>query len=165
MQLSLNDEFLYQETEQFDFENPPVDPEELFVAMRDFAVASRGIGLAANQVGLPYSVFVVGMPDDPSSYFAAFNPRIVHYSEEKTAFDEGCLSFKNLFMKIVRPVEIRARFATWDGSYDTIKMTGLTSRIFQHEYDHLKGIVFHKRASLLERERGHRKMIKANRQK
>lgn len=151
--------------ENFDFENPPIDPEELFLNMKETMVAHNGIGLAAPQVGLRYRMFVFGDPTNEDSVFAAFNPKIVDYTGQDVKFDEGCLSYPDLYVRVTRPDIIRARYTSANGKTDTIKFEGMTSRIFQHEYDHLNGICMVNRASKihLDRARKYRKRIrKAN---
>lgn len=138
---------LKQEAQPFDFNNPPVDPQELFENLRDTMVANRGVGLAANQVGLPYSVFVVGHPDDPDNVFSVFNPKIVDESPDQVLAEEGCLTYPGLFVKIKRPATIRVRYTSHNGVTDTIKFDGMTARIFQHEYDHLMGTCHADRAT------------------
>ena len=147
MILKLTDKILKESTQRFDFRNPPMDPTELFENLRDTMVAHNGLGLAANQVGIPYSVFVVGNPHIPESIFSVFNPTIVDYAQSIQLAEEGCLSFPNLFVKVKRPTMIKARFSGHDGVVDTIKFDGFTARAFQHEYDHLQGKLFIQQAS------------------
>jgi peptide deformylase len=138
---------LLNPTQRFDFDNPPVDPVELFDNLRDTMVANHGVGLAANQVGLPYSVFVVGHPSDPDNVIPVFNPKIVDVSEQQIIGEEGCLTYPGLYVKIKRPAVVRVRYTTAAGVTDTIKFEGMTARIFQHEYDHLQGVRHVERAS------------------
>jgi len=148
MILQLKNDILHQHTERFDFTNPPMDPTELFQNLKETMIANRGVGLAAPQCGIPYSVFVMGNPDDPDSVFSVFNPKIVdEASKDIVLGEEGCLSYPNLFVKVKRPKSIKARFSGHDGNVGTLKMDGWTARIFQHEFDHLYGITFQKRAS------------------
>jgi peptide deformylase len=147
MILKLTDEILREPTQRFDFSNPPMDPTELFQNLRDTMIANNGLGLAANQVGLPYNVFVIGNPHIEDSVFSVFNPTIVDYSDAITLGEEGCLSFPNLFVKVKRSNIIKARFSGHDGKVDTIKFDGFTARAFQHEYDHLQGEVFTQKTS------------------
>ncbi len=147
MILKLTDEILREPTQRFDFSNPPMDPTELFQNLRDTMIANNGLGLAANQVGLPYNVFVIGNPHIEDSVFSVFNPTIVDYSGGITLGEEGCLSFPNLFTKVKRSNIIKARFSGHDGKVDTIKFDGFTARAFQHEYDHLQGEVFTQKTS------------------
>ena len=76
---------------------------------------------------------------------------------------EGCLSYPGLFIKIKRPTEIRARITDWQKNIDTFKLTGLTARIFQHEYDHLQGINFTQRANKIHLDRAKKQKIKLDR--
>ena len=147
MILKLTDKILKEPTKRFDFSNPPMDPTELFENLKDTMIANKGLGLAANQVGIPYSVFVVGNPHKPESIFSVFNPTIVDYNKSIQLAEEGCLSFPNLFVMVKRPTIIKARFSGHDGEVGTIKFEGFTARAFQHEYDHLQGEVFTKKAS------------------
>ena len=147
MIMKLDDKILREPTQRFDFSNPPMDPTVLFEYLRDTMIAHNGLGLAANQVGIPYNVFVIGNPHIPESIFSVFNPTIVDYSQSIQLAEEGCLSFPNLFLKVKRPTIIKARFSGHDGKIETIKFDGFTARAFQHEYDHLQGGLFMDRAS------------------
>ena len=148
MILKLKNDILHQPTKKFSFVEPPMDPTELFQNLKETMIHHRGVGLAAPQVGIPYSVFVMGNPDDPDSIFSVFNPLIVdEASKDIVLGEEGCLSFPNLYVKVKRPKSIKARFSGHDGNVGTLKMDGWTARIFQHEFDHLYGITFQKRAS------------------
>lgn len=160
-----NDPILHQPAQPFDFDNPPMDPTELFENLKQTMLANRGIGLSAPQVGIPYQVFVIGDPHQADSVFSVFNPRIVDSKNDSILIEEGCLTYPGLFIKIKRPSEIRARFSGHDGNVDTMPMTGMTARIFQHEYDHLKGITFNKRASKLQVDRAKKQKIKLDRKR
>jgi len=100
---------LKQKAERFDFENPPMDPTELFQNLKETMLKHGGLGLAAPQVGIPYRVFVIGDPSNADSVFSVFNP-VVAYTEGEIVLEEGCLSFPGLFMKVQRSAVIRARF-------------------------------------------------------
>jgi peptide deformylase len=147
MILKLTNEILKEPTQRFDFSNPPMDPTELFENLRDTMIDNNGLGLAANQVGIPYSVFVIGNPHIPESIFSVFNPTIADYNNSIELGEEGCLSFPNLFIKVKRPTTIKARFSGHDGAVDTIKFDGFTARAFQHEFDHLQGKSFTQKSS------------------
>jgi len=138
---------LKKATEKFDFENPQMDPKELAETLAETMIEKNGVGLAAPQVGLPYSVFVVGNPGDKETIMAFFNPTIVDYSEEQEVYEEGCLSFPGLFLKIKRPKDIRMRFTDASGETATTKYSGFTSRAIQHEYDHLLGVIYTSKAN------------------
>lgn len=143
------DPLLTTPCQEFDFSNPPIDPEKLAHDMLDFMVKAKGIGLSANQVGFPYRVFT--MRGEPS--FACFNPKIVHKSDEVTYLDEGCLSFPNVVCKIKRSNEVRLRFQTYSGAVTTKTFHGLTAKVIQHEMDHLDGVLFFNRANKYHRDK------------
>ena len=137
-------------TQPFDFANPPLDPMELSRVMLKAMAEAPGLGLAANQLGLPYSMFVMrGKKID----FAVFNPKIVGLSDELVTLEEGCLSFPGLVVKIERPRNIRVRFQTpEEGIVTTLNLTDMDARIFQHEYEHLQGKLFYNSASRVRRD-------------
>ena len=159
----LVDTFLKEKTVPFDFENPPMDPKELYERMAATIVKQKGLGLSCNQVGLQYSMFVFGNYDDPQSLVGVFNPKIVDFSSGLEYGEEGCLSFPGLFIKIKRPTEIRVRVTDWQKNTDTFKLTGLSARIFQHEFDHLNGINFTRRANRIHLDQAKRQKLKLDR--
>lgn len=157
-----NDPILKQEMERFDFTNPPVDPIELAANLGDTMDANNGLGLAANQVGLPYRVFVMRGAELPT---VCFNPRIVDESTETVLLEEGCLSHPNLFVKIKRARRIKVRYAEPNGNVVTQVFDGMTARVFQHELDHLNGICHLQRANryhLEQAKKNAKKMKKTN---
>lgn len=142
---------------EFDFSNPPFDPIEFAKDLVKFMYDSNGIGLAANQVGVPYRVFAMrGQPEN----FVCYNPRIVQPGADQITLDEGCLTYPGLYVKIKRPQHIRVRFQTPNGDTLTRQFTGMTARIFQHELDHLDGIVFYSKANKFHRDQAFRKWKK-----
>ena len=132
------DPILKQKTEKFDFANPPMNPIHLYQNLGQTLIVHDALGLAAPQVGLPYRVFVLRA----EQIIGVFNPILVDKSEEEVIMEEGCLSFKNLYIKIKRSQRIRARYTTPDGATQTSVFEGMTARAFLHEYDHLEGKVF-----------------------
>ena len=152
--LKFPDSILTTPTQDFDFDNPPMDPNELALTLIKKVNEHNGLGLSANQIGIPYRVFVIkGNPN-----IVCFNPKIVSHGEDETFMVEGCLSYPNLLIKIRRPVEIRTRFQVPSGAITTKPFVGLTSRVFQHELDHLDGIAFYSRANLYHRDQAFRKL-------
>jgi peptide deformylase len=132
------DPILRTKTERFNFSNPPTDPNELAHTLAQSLIASGGIGLAAPQIGLPYRAFAL----KSNPILVCFNPIIVDTSSEQTVMEEGCMSFPGLILKIKRPSIIRARYTLPSGETKTDRFVGMTARVFQHEFDHLEGIVF-----------------------
>lgn len=148
------DPILLTPTAPFDFSNPPVDPHNLVQDMLKTMVDNNGVGLSANQVGLPYKVFVMRGVD---FNYACFNPKIVSYGDQQLLMEEGCLSYPGLIIKIKRPTEVRLRFQTASGGIDTKTFNGLTARIVQHEMDHLDGVAFYNRATRFHRDQAMRR--------
>ena len=101
-----------------------------------------GLGLAAPQVGLNYRMFLMG---DPESAVACFNPSIVDMSPETTYDVEGCLSFPDQTVNVLRPNKIVVKYEDVDKKLHKMKLEGLASRVFQHEHDHMEGIDFTQR--------------------
>ena len=137
-----NHPLLQQTLPKFDFANPPADPIEIAHALTREMIRHKGLGLSANQLGLPVRAFA--MATNP--VIVCFNPVLVDVSSEEILLDEGCLSYPNLFVKIPRPSFIKVRYTLPNGQTDTYKYTGMTARIWLHEFDHMEGIDFLTRA-------------------
>jgi peptide deformylase len=113
-------------------------------AMFELMYESRGIGLAANQVALPYRFFVMNLTADPEQKDQEqvfINPEIVkrHSSIED---EEGCLSFPGLYFKVRRARKIKLRAFDLSGNSIEVEAEDLFSRALQHETDHLSGKLF-----------------------
>jgi peptide deformylase len=133
------DPILRKPAQQFPFETLGTDGAgELAVKLAETMLKHGGLGLAAPQIGVPYQAFVIAA----SPILVIFNPKIVYYSDQEVEWEEGCLSFPQMFFKVKRPLEIRMRYQMATSEVVTEKMTGLTARIAQHEYDHLHGKLF-----------------------
>ena len=159
------DPILMQKCDPFDFEEPIMDPYELSDELQKIRKDGAGIGLAAPQVGINTQVLVIGMGDfktegvdDYDQVF--FNPVILTFEAEEEYMMEGCLSYPGLLVKIKRPKNIILQWDTEEGTECSQRFTGMTSRILQHEVDHLNGITFHRRAQRfhLEKAKKDRKM-------
>ena len=111
--------------------------EEMFEVM----YAAPGIGLAAPQVGVGKRLFVYDLePEDRGAPHVLVNPRIVESRGEWT-YEEGCLSIPGLSWEIVRPKEVHLVGTDLDGNEVSIEADELTARLFQHELDHLDGVL------------------------
>ena len=119
--------------------------EDLVETMR----LENGIGLSANQVGLMERVFVMYSDVKEKKIMACFNPQITEVADETIIMDEGCLTYPGLWLKIERPVWIKATWEDQNGVKDEYRLAGLESRVFQHEYDHMEGTNFTKKVSKL----------------
>lgn len=133
---------LRQKLEPFDFASG-IDVAQLVRDLSDVMLTRGGVGLAANQVGLPHRVFTVWS----SPVVAVFNPVITDSSTETVLLEEACLSFPGLVVSVKRPRAIRVRYQTVTGEYVARRFEGMTARTFQHELEHLDGQVFFARAS------------------
>lgn len=110
-----------------------------------------GIGLSANQIGLPYQIFVAQLPDHSGKikFYAIFNPKITKVSKEKDIMEEGCLSVPDKSGFVERHSQIVLEGYNANGKKIKIKAWGLLARVFQHEVDHLKGKLFIDKATKL----------------
>ena len=111
----------------------------------------HGVGLAANQIGITKRFFAIGHEsfDTLKKHAIIWNPQVINFSEEKIIDVEGCLSFKDIFVKVERPKTIEVQYETTQGKTRFAKLDGMESKCFQHELDHLDGITFNKRVSKL----------------
>ena len=165
-----NDPLLKKVCSEFDFERGyfietglAFNGEELYNYLRDKMVEHKGVGLSAPQLGIMTRAFVIGNPSDPDNIIGMFNPMIVDYSEDTVLYEEGCVSYPGVFIKIKRSRSIRVRYRTFNGETVTVKFDGYTARVFQHEYDHLNGITFQSRANRFHLEQAQRFKNKADR--
>ena len=109
--------------------------------------AAKGVGLAANQVGITTRIAVV---DADGHRFAMINPAIVEQEGQDTA-EEGCLSIPDLYADVTRPTRVILEALDRDGHPFRLEAEGLKARVIQHEIDHLDGILFVDRLSPLKR--------------
>jgi len=104
--------------------------------------AAKGVGLAANQVGLARRVAVVDVGAETPTPLVLINPRIAHQSPETDVAEEGCLSIPEIFGDIERPVVIVVESLDKDGRPVRLETGGYQARAIQHEIDHLDGVLF-----------------------
>jgi len=111
----------------------------------------KGMGLAANQIGITKRFFAIGHEsfDTFQKHAIIWNPQVINSSEEKVTDVEGCLSFRNTFVKVERPKTVEVHYETTQGKTRFARLDGMESKCFQHELDHLEGITFNKRVSKL----------------
>ena len=139
----------------FDFKNDKIngydDIEKFEHDMNKLMVDARGMGLAANQIGITKRFFAFGHGsfDKMKEPVIIWNPSIVRESEEKTVDEEGCLSFLGVFVKILRPEKVTVKWQNIKGEILMQHLEGMESKCFQHEFDHLNGITFNTRVSKL----------------
>ena len=109
--------------------------EQMFETM-----GTRGIGLAAVQVGQPVRLFITRAPRDQARVF--INPDILETSVEEETIEEGCLSVPGLYSDMVRPASVRVQAWNEKGRPFTLSADGMLARVIQHELDHLNGVLF-----------------------
>jgi peptide deformylase len=130
----------------------------LVADMFDTMYDEPGIGLAAPQIGVSLRVLVVAaVADDEDGDHvgrptAMINPEVLSSSSATMAFEEGCLSVPDVHETVERPRTIRFRYTTLEGETIERDAAGLLARVVQHEMDHLEGILFVDRLSLVKRQ-------------
>lgn len=137
----IGNKILRDKTDIIVFPDPELEKiaESLFVLMYRFS----GAGLAANQVGINKRMAVVDarLSQKKEDQIVLINPEIIESSGEQDG-PEGCLSIPGLVNNLKRPEYVKVKTFDFDGKEKTIEAHGLTARVFQHEIDHLDGILF-----------------------
>lgn len=148
-----------------------------------------GIGLAANQVGILNRLFVMDLPEGSwthgdevdgvltinASYRSGgrdgtiirkprtfINPEVIWMSEQRSVYEEGCLSIPQQYGEVIRPARVRVKFLDEEGTKHEEEFDGLDSHCVQHEIDHLNGVLFIDYLSALKRNMILRRMKKYN---
>ena len=122
-----------------------LDRHHLSKILIDNMIHHNGIGISANQIGIWERAFAMVRDLENNEVMVCFNPRIVKSYSEEVEMEEGCLSYPELFLKIKRPDKIVVKYEDENKKTHKIKLEGLASRVFQHEYDHMEGIDFTQR--------------------
>jgi len=112
--------------------------DDLFETMH----AAKGVGLAANQVGVARRVAVVDVGEDHPPPLVLINPRIAKASDDVEAAEEGCLSIPEIFGEVERPLHVTLEALDRDGRPYHVDVSGYKARAVQHEIDHLDGVLF-----------------------
>ncbi|HNX25842.1 MAG TPA: peptide deformylase [Phycisphaerae bacterium] len=126
------------------------DVRALAARMKVLMFSNNGVGLAASQVGVTVRLFVTSPTFNPDDFHAYVNPEIIS-SEKPISEEEGCLSFPGIYCKIKRPGIVTVRALSLDGEELRETHTGLAARAFQHELDHLNGVLLADRMGSLAR--------------
>ena len=122
-----------------------LDRHHLSRVLIDNMIHHNGIGISANQIGIWERAFAMIRDIEHNEIIVCFNPRIVKSYTEEVEMEEGCLSYPDIFLKIKRPDKIIVKYEDADKKKHKMKLEGLASRVFQHEYDHMEGIDFTQR--------------------
>ncbi len=148
------EKFLRRKTADFDFSKyTRKEINELVKKMKEVMIKTDGIGLSVNQIGLDMNFFVAQVPKieqrgdsfiiTGQKFYAIFNSKITKISKEKSLMEEGCLSVPGgLSGEVKRPEKITLEGQDKNGKKIKIKAWGLLARVFQHEVDHLNGVLF-----------------------
>ncbi len=121
----------------------PLDPltRQLIEDMVDTMYEASGVGLAAPQVGASKRILVADCGEEFGGLHVLINPKITHQEGTQVGL-EGCLSFPNLYGDVERAEKVIVKAQTVEGIWKKYEVTALLSRCFQHEIDHLNGILF-----------------------
>ncbi len=106
--------------------------------MKEGMLLEEGIGLAANQIGITKRIILIG---DEKELYVMINPIITFLSEDKEKMFEGCLSFEELTVNILRSKSLKVKYFDENGNQKEKSFEGLYARAIQHEVDHLNGIL------------------------
>lgn len=136
---------LRQKTGPFDFAKfTKKEIRELMQTMRVTMKLADGVGLSANQIGLNLSLFIAQID---RKLHAVFNPKITKVSKDEDDMEEGCLSVLRTFGTVRRPTTIWIEYQDAVGKKTKGKIQGFLARVFQHEIDHLNGVLFTDKAA------------------
>ncbi len=169
------EKFLRHKTAEFDFGGfTKKEIDELIKKMRETMTMAIGIGLSANQIGLNLKMFIALIPEKPlkrdeknkiimplpdeTKFYAIFNPEIIKFSEKKSIMEEGCLSVPGVYGLVERPEKITLIGQNKNNKKIKIKAFGLLARVFQHETDHLNGVLFIDKAINLRKATGNKQL-------
>jgi len=138
---------------------------ELIANMHETMYGAYGVGLAAPQIGLPIRLFLVDtspfaedevLDKEERDFLKTFkhtfiNPVILEESGDEWAFNEGCLSIPDVREDVFRQPNIKIQYQDEDFNTHTMELDGLAARVFQHEYDHIEGVLFTDKLSSLKK--------------
>lgn len=148
--ITLNDERLRQKAKKVNQFTPALKQlaEDMLETMR----ANNGVGLAGPQIGVMQRIFVAEIPasrsgtDEPhpqsGTSYVLINPEIIQYADDFVEGREGCLSIPTWYGLVERPAWVEVRALDLNGKKIKLKVDDLLARIFQHELDHLDGVLF-----------------------
>src|SRR5262245_36722867 len=113
-----------------------------------------GIGLAAIQVGEPLRMLVIDLAKEgePPAPQVFVNPEVLEKSDERSVYEEGCLSIPDYYAEVERPAKVRVRYLDRAGKQQEVEADGLLATCLQHEIDHLNGVLFIDHISKLKRD-------------
>jgi peptide deformylase len=124
--------------------------DDMLVTMYD----APGIGLAAIQVAEPLRMLVIDLAKEgePAAPQVFINPEILESGDDRSVYEEGCLSIPDYYAEVERPARVRVRYLGRDGKQQEVEAEGLLATCLQHEIDHLNGVLFIDHISKLKRD-------------
>ncbi|MBY5366890.1 peptide deformylase [Rhizobium leguminosarum] len=148
-------------------ERVDADLQRLADDMLETMYDAPGIGLAAIQIGVPRRMLVIdisreGEEKQPQVFI---NPEILTSSDERSVYEEGCLSIPDYYAEVERPAVVLVKYLDRNGKEQTVEADGLLATCLQHEIDHLNGVLFIDHISRLKREMVIKKFTKAAKSK
>lgn len=157
------------ETPAAPFDYKTLHPAPIVLEMMNIMQKEGGLGLAANQVGIPFQLFVMKavLNKKYGDTITVLNPIIKGLSAEIEEGIEGCLSYPGILLKVRRPISCIVEFDTLTNDLKDVihvetKFDDIDSRIFLHEYDHIHGIQFTDRVSKLKLQMAEKRKVKRN---
>lgn len=122
--------------------------------MLDTMYDAPGIGLAAIQVGEPIRMLVIDLAKEgePKAPQVFINPEILESSDERSLYEEGCLSIPDYYAEVERPAKVRVKYIDLGGKPQEVEAEGVLATCLQHEIDHLNGVLFIDHISKLKRD-------------
>ncbi|MEK1932109.1 MAG: peptide deformylase [Pararhizobium sp.] len=135
-------------------ETVDADVRRLAEDMLDTMYDAPGIGLAAIQIAVPRRMLVIDLAKEGEEKqpLVFINPQIVKSSDERSVYEEGCLSIPDYYAEVERPASVRVKYLDRDGKLQEIEAEGLMATCLQHEIDHLNGVLFIDHISKLKRD-------------
>ncbi|ARQ08507.1 peptide deformylase [Rhizobium etli] len=148
-------------------ERVDADLQRLADDMLETMYDAPGIGLAAIQIGVPRRILVIdvsreGEEKQPQVFI---NPEIVKSSDDRSVYEEGCLSIPDYYAEVERPATVSVKYLDREGKEQMVEADGLLATCLQHEIDHLNGVLFIDHISRLKREMVIKKFTKAAKSK
>ena len=139
------------------------DLQRLADDMLDTMYDAPGIGLAAVQIGVPRRMLVIDVSreGEEKQPLVVINPEIVTSSDERSVYEEGCLSIPDYYAEVERPATVSVKYLDRNGKEQMVEADSLLATCLQHEIDHLNGVLFIDHISKLKREIVIRKFTKA----
>ena len=123
-----------------------LDREELSQILKVNMDYYNGVGLSANQIGIKERAFIMIRDMEYNETITCFNPKIIKESKDKVVMEEGCLSYPELFLDVVRPSSVVVKYEDEYKKRHKLKLSDFPARVFQHEYDHMEGNDFTQRS-------------------